>query len=238
MEPEHARMALARWDDFPVDRDPRPIVLTAATPQWHDRVAAELRTSAFDGPAVPERELTPEQLRLALDYCRDVNTGEPGPLGRIVQAPVPFTTDRGERLLPAWFMLPDNRRWPLVMLDREFERSSIWHPPGQGAPQSTEVSSLAPDGHTLTYRFLGQPCGVADYPTAVVTESETAVHVEAIERWLAPPDSVWPAVVEEHSLVVRLAAPLGNRVLIDLGAGADTLGSPRTVILAATASVA
>jgi hypothetical protein len=233
---EHVRLALAARDDFPVDRDPRPIVFTAAIPTWHDRAAAELRASrVFEAPAVAQSALTPEQLRAACDCCRDVNTLEPGPLGRIVRARMPFTTDRGERRLPAWIMLPDNRRRPFVALEPDFERAMTWHPAGLRQPIGAEVSTLAEDGRTLTFRFMAQPPAVADYPDAVVTETETAVHVAPIERWVLPADHEYPSVAVEREVVVRLGAGLGNRVLINLGhgVGSDTFGSPLTVISAA-----
>ena len=225
VNPELIREALAMWDDFPVDRDPRPVVLTMPSAQWEDAAAALLRRfRIFDAPAVPERELPPGQLAAARRYCRDVQTGVPGRLGRIVRAAVPFATDRGDRRLPALVMLPDNRRWPFLVLDRDFERNRTWCPPGLPGPTEAPVSRLAGDDRTLTFRFFGQPEQVADFPNAVVTETATAVHVEPVRRYLRPDGYDAPMSVEEREVVVRLAAPMGGRALI------NEYGSPLTVV--------
>jgi len=94
---------------------------------------------------------------------------------------------------------------------------------------------LAEDGHTLTYRFTGTPSAYAAYPRAEVFETDTAVLVEPVEVALDSPDNIRLAHLAEREVVVRLAAALGNRVLIWLahGAGSDTCGAPRTVITAA-----
>jgi len=73
---ERVRAAPAKWADYPVDRERRPIVLTGYTPQTADRLAADpRRRSVFDGPAVPESDLPAELLPVARWYCRDVHTG-------------------------------------------------------------------------------------------------------------------------------------------------------------------
>jgi hypothetical protein len=105
------RQALAKWAGFPVDREPRPIVLTQMGSVALDRLAADTAwRSVFDGPAVPEADLPSELHAAMVDYYRDVPTGAPRPLTRIVRAPGPFATDRGVRELPAWMMFPDDRR--------------------------------------------------------------------------------------------------------------------------------
>lgn len=116
-----------------------------------------------------------------------------------------------------------------------------WHPVGLKAV-SGEISTIGGDGRTLTYRFGAHPSCVAADPSAVATEAATAVFVSPVEQWLAGPDAYWPSVVETHEVVVRLAAPLSNRVLVGhghghgqghrhgLGLGTDTLGTPLTVL--------
>ena len=236
LDPDHVRPALARWDDFPVDDDPRRVVLTAPTPQWLDFMSARLRRSrTFDAPAVPESELTPEQLARALSYCEDVRSGEARPLGKIVRAAARFTTDRGDQKLPALVMFPADRRWPLAMVDTAFEQHMTWCPPGL-QPTSGLVSWLAEDDQTLTFRFQGQLAYVADYPAAVVSETRTAVLIDPIEELLLGPDQCYPASSADREVVARLAAPLGNRVLIGKGNGVGTsnFGSPLTVVPFAT----
>jgi hypothetical protein len=236
--PEYVTQALARWEGFPVDREPRPVVLTELNSTELDALAADTQWRAiFDGPAVPESELPPELLPAALDYCQDVRTLEPRPLARIIRADGPFATDRGVRPLPAWMMYPDNRRWPFIAMDPEFERRMTWSPDGL-RPCADRTSIIADDDRTLTYRFTGTPAGYADFPHANVFETATAVLVEPVGVDLGPPDAVRLTYVEEREVVVRLSAPLGNRVLIWAahGPGSETFGAARTVVTAGEAA--
>ncbi|MEU3112942.1 hypothetical protein ABZ652_02550 [Micromonospora chalcea] len=229
-DPEYARQALATWDGFPVHREPRPIVLTAMGVRALDRLMADSQwRSLFHAPGVPESDLPPEIAPAAVDYCRDVQSGAQRPLANIIRANGPFATDRGTRELPAWMMHPDNRRWPFIALDPDFERRMAWRPPGVQAVHHEE-SVLANDGRTLTFRFIGTPTQYADYD-AEVYETDTAVLVKPVEVDLDG-DGIRLDYAEEREVVVRLAAPLGNRVLIHTGhgPGTPTFGSPITVL--------
>ncbi|MEV1143331.1 hypothetical protein [Micromonospora sp. NPDC049799] len=186
-------------------------------------------TLAFRSPNLP-----PEIVSAAIDYCRNVQTGAPRPLARLIWANGPFATDRGLRELPAWMMYPDNRRWPFIALDPDFERRMTWWPPGLSAYGHQE-SVLADDGLTLTYRFTGTPGQYADYPYAEAFETDKAVLVQPVEVPLDGPSGIRLAYAEEREVDVRLAAPLGDRVLICVahGPGSSTFGSPRTVVTSA-----
>jgi hypothetical protein len=230
--PGHIREALERWSDFPVHQEPRPIVLVGLPLEKREELKDDAQLRArFDGPADPELELPQELLADASKYCVDVQTGVPGPLARIIRGVGPFGTDRGISEFPAWMMFPRNRRWPFIRMDPEFERQMTWWPEGLVA-YGDEVSMLADDGRTLTYRFTGTPAAYASYPRAEVFETETAVLVEPVEVSRTDPDAVRLSYSEEREVVVRLGAPLGNRVLIWCahGPGSETFGSPRTVI--------
>ncbi|MDW3850391.1 hypothetical protein NMK34_27640 [Micromonospora sp. BRA006-A] len=231
IEVEHVRQALAMWEAFPVHREPRPIVLTAMGVTALDRLMVDTQwRSLFDAPGVPESELPPEIAPAAVDYCRDVQSGAQRPLANIIRANGPFATDRGTRELPAWMMHPDDRRWPFIALDPDFERRMTWRPPGVGAAHHEEAV-LAHDGRTLTFRFIGTPAQYADYPDAEVFETDTAVLVEPVE--VARDGNGYRLdYAEEREVVVRLAAPLGNRVLVGVGhgPGTTTFGLPITVL--------
>ena len=234
IEVEHVRQALAMWEAFPVHREQRPIVLTAMGVRALDRLMVDTQwRSLFDAPGVPESELPPEIAPAAVDYCRDVQSGAQRPLANIIRADGPFATDRGTRELPAWMMHPDDRRWPFIALDPDFERRMTWRPPGVGAAHHEEAV-LAHDGRTLTFRFIGTPAQYADYPDAVVFETDTAVLVEPVEV-ARDGNGIRLAYAEEREVVVRLAAPLGNRVLVGIGhgPGTTTFGLPITVLTAA-----
>ena len=212
------------WEDFPVHREPRPIVLTSLSAPALDALRSDVRSRLLvDGQTVTESELPAELLSDAIEYCRDIHTGKQQPLARIVRGDGPFGTDRGLMQLPAWMMYPDNRRWPFVALDPEFSRRRTWTPPGL-KPSSHAGAVLADDGRTLTFRFLGTPAAYADYPRADVYETETAVCVEPIEVDRYSGRGIRLTYVEDREVVVRLDALFGNRVLIE---GHE--GSPITV---------
>jgi hypothetical protein len=183
-------------------------------------------------PAVPEFELPAELRDAAIGYCHDASTGERQPLARIVRGDGPFATDRGPRELPAWMMFPEYRPRPFVGLDPEFERSRTWWPEGLHMFQD-RPSTLAADGRTLTYRFVGTPAGYADVPSAEVFETETAVVVRPIVVNRDRPNRYRADYLATREVVVRLAVPLGNRVLVwrAHGANRDTRGTPRTVLV-------
>lgn len=228
---EHVRQALARWKDFPVHQEPRPIIVTDLGIAGSERLREDERWRAqFDGPAEPGIELPPEILPAATRYCRDVHTGAERPLARVIRADGPFGTDRGVRELPAWMMYPRDRRWPFIALDPEFGRRRTWWPAGL-RNCGDDPSTLADDGRTLTYRFTGTLSAYAAYPDARVFETGTAVLVEPVEVDLDP-GGYRVDIAEQREVVVRLAAPLGNRVLVGVGGGAgqETCGAPRTVL--------
>jgi len=227
-----ASEALARWARFPVEREPRPVVLTELPMAALEELAQDTEWRArFDGPGEPESALPPSLRPAAIDYCRDVQTASLQPLATLLRAPAPFGTDRGIREFPAWLMHPPDRRWPFIAMEPEFRRRMTWWPEGL-QPYGEEVSRIAPDGHTLTYRFSGAPTPYADYPRAEVYESETAVFIEPIGVSLIGQDDAVLEYLEEREVVVRLAEPLGNRVLIWAAHGpdSDTFGAPRTVL--------
>jgi hypothetical protein len=224
LSPEHAREALARWDPFPVDRDPRPIVLTELDSDVLYALSQDFQwRSRFDTPGEPESAL-PWELRGSpiWDYR---GKGTPP----IIRGPGPFATDRGVRELPAWMMHPPNRL-PIIAMDPEFRRRMTWGPAGL-RPRGTEESALAENGRTLTYRFTGTPRGYAGYPRTEVYETDMAVLVDPVDVDLTEQHEAFLPYMEECEVVVHLAAPLGNRVLIWAGdgPGTDSFGSPRMV---------
>jgi hypothetical protein len=69
LDVEHVRQALAKWADFPVGREPRPIVVTMMDPGVLDRLTADTAwRSVFNGLVVPEAELPLELRSAAIDY--------------------------------------------------------------------------------------------------------------------------------------------------------------------------
>ncbi len=155
---------------------------------------------------------------------------EPVPL-RITQVELgtaPFRTDRGEFTLPAWlFHAPDSfdpLAWPALHPDA-FWRLGDLPPAG-----STSDGHLAADGVTLTVTMP------APYPGAcpgdpiytydpVLAESGTTVVVGVRPRVVSTApgshrdDCGYDAMLRLQPYQIRLAAPLGNRVLVSQSGG-------------------
>jgi hypothetical protein len=224
-DPEHIRRALALWEDFPVYRSPRPIVVTAPSDHPHRGGSAELRRLG-DWEAFPASELTPDQRKTAHRHCRARRSDPDHPLGRILRGDVVCGTDRGEQYLPGLAVQCGAHGEGFIGLDAEFERTMTWRPPGMANSPSGTHATIATDDRTLTVTFRTFRSGVSSHPDAEAVETRTAVLVPAIEDWLL--QGPYLGIPGHGGTVVHLAAPLGNRVLIRLGrhTGADSCGTP------------
>ena len=206
--------ALARWRDFPVTADPRPLVLTGGVvldPQTGfatgDGKLAYLGGQFEQATTLPAGPSTSGGFAIvtagqALDELRPAGStpvagspaagSRPNPDGRLrvvkaslVQAT--FGTDRGPRLLPAWRFDLEHVADPVRVL--AVAKKARWSV-GETAPTASDFqASVTGDGRTLNYGFFGTPavpgpCG-ADY-TGSAAESATAVVVTVRQ---VPPDS-------------------------------------------------
>lgn len=232
---ETIRRVLAKWDGFPIAREPRPIVLAKLTPNAKKQELSRLDwRSYFDEPAAAAA--APPQITGTLrEFFGGIRVVPPESWGPLVRGLGAFGTDRGVRDLPAWWMRHPETRGPWYGLDAQFLRAQTWRPPGldqRGGP--TEASRLAADGRTLTYRFLGDPASEVEYTHGEVYETETAVVVLPVGARLNGPLSSSLLIDVEREVTVPLSAPLGNRVLIDVdlgGGGEDAFnGLPRIVL--------
>lgn len=228
-----AQRALDRWTEFPVHREPRPIVLVQLSGELLDSLRRSPRLHRqFHQRAVAEAELPDELRQDALTYCHDVQTGDLRPLAEIHRGEGLFGTDRGPRWLPAWLMYPPDRRWPFMGLDPSFAREHTWRPRGDMLSYYHLASEVTADGLTLTYRFEGQPTFYADYPTAKVYESDTAVVVWPVAVETVDPATPRLGIAHNREVVVTLQRPLGNRVLVtpEPWDSPEWVGVPRAVI--------
>jgi hypothetical protein len=165
------------------------------------------------------------QAQAALDQLRQapgINGGSAAQPLRIVHATLgeaTFGTDRGPRSLPAWRFALEGVSGAAQVL--AVSPDSLWPPKPQplGSP---ERATVAADGQSVTYSFYGTPpgpgpCG-ADY-TAEVAESPTAA-VISVRTVTATPaggsstSQACTAIAARRTVTVRLAAPLGARVLL------------------------
>lgn len=227
--------ALAKWQAFPVSADPRPLVLTRGAVidpatgflTGEDKLAYiagnfEFATAVPDAPATSGGYAI-VSAKAALGRLREAGSNQPaaGSL-RIIKASLvqaTFGTDRGPRALPAWRFELDQVRDPVQVL--AVDSQHLWRATGGGSAGMDRSASLGGDGRSVTFSFYGSPpgpppCG-ADY-TADVVESRTAVVVtpRPIEpKGQASSSTVaCPAIAAQRTVTVRLATPLGARVLL------------------------
>jgi hypothetical protein len=132
-----------------------------------------------------------------------------------------FSTDRGQRSLPAWLFTFAGVAQPasVVAISDPWPHSGMPSTP-DGRLLSVTSATTAADGHRLTISFLGAapgsgPCS-ADY-AADVEQSATAVLVSVRTLPAPSPSSaaVCATMAYERRLTVTLRSPLGDRVLID-----------------------
>jgi hypothetical protein len=220
---EWGRWAVARWSEFPVDAEPRPLVLVGEAIGAGDGFrSGEAKLAYLDGlieAAVPLAEGVMERLTGGPGRRRDL---PPLAIVRTERCESEFVTDRGRRPLPAWRLHLDGGHGPLVVLDPDLrpwdpgERTDLPPPtaarPGGGPGTHAELHA---DGRTLTHHFLGALPQFERYPRAEAIESAHAVAIVPEGEDIGPATArILPGYM--HQVVVTLAEPLGARVLVDL----------------------
>jgi hypothetical protein len=234
-ELEWARWAVSRWAAFPVERQPRPLVLVG------QRAFVEQGFTTGDAKlAYVEGRITalvsiPDAVLLALPVRREgsITRRADPPFLQITDAgrsETDFRTDRGRLRLPAWRLQADGVLGPIWVLDPETEPREwrLPEPPPTPRPdlQSPRVDlgarvELGPDEFTLTVHFMGALPQYEQYPRAEVIESAQAVAIVPIAKDVGSSDGrirVLPG--HTHQVTVRLEQPLGDRVFVDLDGNA------------------
>lgn len=227
---------LRLWADFPVNASPRPLVLTGpaiidpasgfpadgAAKLAYVYGSFELATTLPTGPATVNGQQVSTAAQ-ALAELRDQGDGKkpalkPLPITGVEFGSGTFSTDRGQRTLPAWtfhfagvsdparvLAVPPFDRWPLPGM-----------PMGDGSEGGATISA---DGNQVTVSFIGPepgngPCG-AEY-SAEVEQSSTAVSISVRELPNPNADQASCSLVGYiRTVTVTLQSPLGNRVVID-----------------------
>ena len=208
-----ARWAVARWDAFPVDDEPRPLVLLGPAAHARNGFRSQRAKRAFLNGWIESEVDVPGGVL-------DVLGRRPGGEAPIVitaarRAEIEQRTDRGPRWLPGWELTSEQTLGPIVVLDPEV-LACAWSPPTAGPappagpdPPQARVSGEA-DGDTLVFRFTGAMPGSAE-----VVESAQAVAVVPEPEDQEPPEAR-VAVGFARRITVTLTHPLGARVLVDL----------------------
>ena len=249
--------ALARWQGFPADQAPRPIVLlgTDSPGQGFDsgdaKIAAMCGKFALSTPlpsGVPGRAVATWPDGTTTAYAglsaadAYVSLTRPGPGSsnsacvKVAQLPVTeahlgmagFTTDRGVAQMSAW-LFKATGAWAEFQYPA-IASSAFW--PGPVQPSIGGGATVAPSGRQLTFSFVGGPpdgpCA-EDY-TGVVAESPHAVAVAVQSNPGRPQGGPVSCDLVGHmrSVTVQLASPLGGRVLVD-ASGAAVEACPETI---------
>lgn len=233
------------WKGFPVDRHPRPIVLLSALPEMAGFTTTEAKLAAsagmFElvaGPPEAPRTVTaqlpdgPAQfdtlpLESAIKGLRAIRAKgaipdgvDPLRITKIELGTAEFSTDRGRISLPAWLFHPVDALGPIAL--PALPDTAFW--PHEPRPSATPDAKLAADGTlTVSLPAAEEPCpGQPAFRTDVdVTESATSVLLRPrqVQVSTAPgpaqPDCARAAILRFEQHQVRLATPLGARVLID-----------------------
>jgi len=234
-EREWARWALEQWSGFPVEREPRPLVLVGSIARPEGGFHTGAAKLAFIRGDIETTVPIPDEVLHSLRQ-----RGSAGPPHRpdarslrvteAVRAYAEFLTDRGSRRLPAWRLHAEEAIGPIWVLAPDVERWSRPDPPTRaapfpGSPHRAVGADAEPDGMTLHFSFVGGPPLVTEYPSAEVIETREAVAVLPVTRDIGPPG---PRALPGHrrEVVAKLAEPLGGRVLVDLDSSPVIVSSP------------
>jgi len=234
-----AGWALRRWESFPVDRQPRPLVLTGP-PFWFERGFRSGQAKlAFHYGDIEAAAPLPDGL---LEVLR---AGEGGPraapgrrrwsnpllITRASPDHAHFGTDRGRLEFPAWRLSGPEVDGVFWVLDPAVA-ATRWEPPepappkpSEGLPHRAASAAIASDDRTLHFTFTGAPPEFAEYPAAEVIETRQALVVLPIVQGIGRPG--WRATVgQARTVTARLDRPLGERVVVDLDASPVVVHDP------------
>ena len=195
--------ALASWKSFPVDANPRPLLLLddyVLTPRTgfasvEDKEA--FSSGAFDlavrlPPAPASAHGYPiVSASAALDRLRATSAPMPPTtrlrIVKVTLGQARFGTDRGPRLLPAWRIGLGRVADPAWVL--AVGSSALWpfDPNSARGAHSGERATLQPDGRTLTYHFVGRsagppPCGGGYQAHAVEAATTVTITLQGVPQ--------------------------------------------------------
>jgi hypothetical protein len=200
-----------RWSEFPLDVQPRPLILLEDRCRIEGGFASSRAKEAWLDGAI-ELGDAPAELRLYLPAHR--NLGRPHqPLFVSAVAPeaVPFRCDRGPRQLPALRLTVSDLEGSCVILDPDVD---VWWPTAEEPDRrSVGPATIEEDGVTVHIPAFG---GVlTDFHRAEFEEHRTYVVGRAITSTRpVPPGTAIAAVGIRRMVTGHLQDPLGNRVLV------------------------
>ena len=205
-----------QWSGFPVEADPRPLVLTEHPSWFHGYDSDEAKTAGLAGAIVSAVDL-PDGVLAAVRGPRGQDREEPGRLHLTITAcrgvQHRFGTDRGRVELPAWELRMTHTVGPLVILDPGLA-ASAWPQDRRGCAFFGEGGTVHGDCRKIALTVLTNhdEDGPVAYPRGHVVETDTAVVIAPIavpvDRGRHTPTGRMPEIT------VTLRRPLGHRVLL------------------------
>lgn len=223
---QSAARAVARWSQFPVHADPRPIVLLEGALRAEEGFATADAKMAFLTGAIEARKGVPEEVIHLMR--RSQVRARPAPSALRVNAAAlaktTFVTDRGRQTFAAWRVDADDTHGPIWVLAEEV-LAHCWSPPdasddvsaGGAGSRVLSGATLGSGDTDLAVDFVGGSKALLDYEAETI-ENAAAVAVilrERAKRVLAPATAITAA---GHARRIRsdLSDPLGSRVLVNL----------------------
>jgi hypothetical protein len=227
--------ALAHWASFPAGAQVRPVVIltgdqvigpvtfpSAADQDAFNAGAITLPRSLPSGPGRLGGYSLISAARAA-QVLTAGGTASPAPSTKLTVTKVKltsgiFATDRGRQVLPAWQFTLRGVAGPADVL-AVATAQRFW--PSGLKPVSTRTTAAQPgrSGRALTLTVYGAPAGTGACQVTYSVRQQSSAHAVAVDviaqehdHGAACPAGGRPAPV---SLPVTLAAPLGNRVLVD-----------------------
>ncbi len=227
--------ALALWQRFPVNAQPRPVIPINAIVSNPNDGPEDVALSGHQlklQVALPGSPSTAGGYRLigtntALSDLRGFESNGPSllPPAVAIQAVLlgsaRFLTDRGWTRLPAWrFYFKGFQQPASVLAARPYPAPPLRRLDPSGINSQAGGSAvLSSGGRRLTISFTGGPAGnepCDDSYTVTTIASRTAVVFTIIDTPVpVPTGEPCTAVGYRRQVVARLAYPLGARVLVD-----------------------
>lgn len=194
--------------------------LQAELPDSPATVSAVLADGTFELPAITSRQAY--DMLVAVGDPASAPDADPPPLvvTKVALGTAEFRTDRGPRLLPAWLFTAPESIQPLTVA--ALADTAFW--PVESTDGVMGSAGLAADGLTLTVRLATPPPPCPGEPTHEYAAEavETAKAAAVVLRIVATSPAATPgsggcvrdAMLRTAEYTVRLAQPLGNRVLL------------------------
>lgn len=206
-----SEQSLAKWASFPVNANPRPLVLIGEKVGIKDGFAEGDGKAAFlDGRIDANGKVPPEA---AEAFAQLVKPGAGEPKLKVLsatQGKAMFGTDRGPAELPAWIFVLTETLGPVSVLTVK---------PDYEAGYAMSTAKISADGMSLTVPMGHAPEPCPGEPRITYEpewlESPTAVAVGLKQPTGKLGDCARDLVYRTQDYTIKLAKPLGNRVLVD-----------------------